>query len=43
MRRVQWESVDSPAERKILLNIILAPVDDGLCFTYSGDNFLYPG
>ncbi|AXM03783.1 TPA: dihydrofolate reductase [Escherichia fergusonii] len=43
MRRVQEESVDSPAERKIFLNIILAPVDEGLRFTYSGDNFLYPG
>lgn len=41
MRRVQWESVDSPAEYKIFLNIILAPVDDGLRFTYSGDNFFY--
>lgn len=40
MRRVQ-ESVDSPAEYKIFLNIILAPVDDGLRFTYSGDNFFY--
>ncbi|EGO9210526.1 dihydrofolate reductase [Escherichia coli] len=39
MRRVQRESVDSPAEYKIFLNIILAPVDDGLRFTYSGDNF----
>ncbi len=39
MRRVQGESVDSPAEYKIFLNIILAPVDDGLRFTYSGDNF----
>ncbi|STL93079.1 dihydrofolate reductase [Escherichia coli] len=41
MRRVQGESVDSPAEYKIFLNIILAPVDDGLRFTYSGDNFFY--
>lgn len=32
--------MDSPAEYKIFLNIILAPVDDGLRFTYSGDNFL---
>lgn len=39
MRRVRGESVDSPAEYKIFLNIILAPVDDGLRFTYSGDNF----
>lgn len=31
--------MDSPAEYKIFLNIILAPVDDGLRFTYSGDNF----
>ena len=41
MRRVQGESADSPAEYKIFLNIILAPVDDGLCFTYSGDYFFY--
>ena len=33
--------MDSPAEYKIFLNIILAPVDDGLRFTYSGDNFFY--
>ena len=41
MRRVQGESVDSPAEYKIFLNIILAPVDDGLRFTYRGENFIY--
>ena len=33
--------MDSPAEYKIFLNIILAPVDDGLRFTHSGDNFFY--
>ncbi len=42
MRRVQGGRAWTRQQNiKIFLNIILAPVDDGLRFTYSGDNFFY--